>query len=238
MVSPLVSWGIPLLAAAVANAFLLGLDQAERELGTPKAERSRRVAIAALGVFGWMGLLAALALGGTLADFGVTPSPLLLVMASAPALALGVGLSSIGERLARGLPLVTLVAIHGFRVPLALVLYQATRDGLMPRVLSYAGYDYEIVSGVTAALLGGLLALGHVPLWLVAAWNTLGILLLLGSGVLAVAASPSIQAFGEYQVNAWIARFPYVWMLVLTGAAVLGHVVLTRRLLLDAQGSR
>lgn len=246
MASPLVAWGVPLFAAALANGFVFLVYQAEAELRADARARQRRVTAAALGVFAWMGFCALLALGGTLSAFAGSPWALLLVLASAPALALGVGASRIGERLARGLPLVTLVAVQGFRVPFELMLYQATRDGLMPVSLSYAGYNYEIVSGVTAALLGGLLALGRVPWAIIVLWNVLGAALLVTAGVLTVAASPSIQAFGRYQVNAWIARFPYVWVVVPWTAAALGHVVLTRRLWLDlrraaprtAQGSR
>jgi hypothetical protein len=84
-----------------------------------------------------------------------------------------------------------------------------------------------------------LAARGQAPRWLVIAWNTLGSLLLLTILGVAVASLPVFAAFGREpaRLNTWVAYFPFVWLPAgLVSAAVLGHVLLWRRLL--ARGMR
>jgi hypothetical protein len=52
----------------------------------------------------------------------------------------------------------------------------------------------------------------------------------------AVLALPLFAAFGPEQLNVWVTRFPYVWMAVMVGCALVGHVLLTRRLLSETRG--
>jgi hypothetical protein len=89
------------------------------------------------------------------------------------------------------------------------------------------------VTGATALIVGSLALLGHAPRWLLVAWNALGTTTLLAILGIAVASLPQFRAFGSEPalVNTWIAYFPFVWLPAgLVGGAVLGHVILWRRL--------
>jgi len=54
---------------------------------------------------------------------------------------------------------------------------------------------------------------------------------------IAFLATPLIRAFGDAQLNLWITQFPYSWMAVMVGAALLGHLLLARRLLQESAAS-
>jgi hypothetical protein len=113
-------------------------------------------------------------------------------------------------------------------------MHQAAVEGTMPLQMTYTGSNFDIVSGATALVVGGLAAWGRAPRSLLLAWNTLGSLLLVAILVIAVASLPAFAAFGQEpaQLNTWIAYFPYVWLPAgLVSAALLGHVLLWRRLL-------
>ena len=73
--------------------------------------------------------------------------------------------------------------------------------------------------------------------YLVLLWNALGSALLLAVVAIAVVSLPVFQVYGPQAVNTWVAYFPYVWLPAgLVTGALLGHVVLWRRLL--AHGMR
>jgi len=142
--------------------------------------------------------------------------------------------SRLGTTLASSVPVAWLVGFHAFRFPLELVMHRAATDGTMPPQMTFTGSNFDIVTGVSALLVGGVAATGRAPRWLLLAWNTLGTGLLVAILVIAVASLPLFQAFGSEpsRVNTWVAYFPFVWLPAgLVSAAALGHLLLWRRLL-------
>ena len=103
----------------------------------------------------------------------------------------------------------------------------------MPAQMTYTGNNLDIVTGTSALVVAALAAWDLAPRWLLLAWNALGSLLLVAILVIAVASLPAFAAYGSEPVrlNTWIAYFPFVWLPAgLVSAAVLGHVLLWRRL--------
>jgi hypothetical protein len=231
--SSVVTLGVPSLAIAVAAVIVVGYGNAGRALGEDVGARARAAARAAGVLVIWMTLTAVLAARGLLAQFARRPPPLVVLMAAAFVLAVGLGLSRPGARLARGLPLAALVGVHSFRLPLELLMHRAAREGVMPLQMSFGGRNFDIFSGATAIVVAWLLARGS-PRWIALAWNLLAVALLAAIAVIAVISTPMVHAFGSEpeRLNTWIAYFPFVWLpTVLLVGAVFGHVVLTRRLL-------
>ncbi|HEY3499207.1 MAG TPA: hypothetical protein VGK73_31165, partial [Polyangiaceae bacterium] len=226
------------IALGLAVLFVLGVRRAERVAGSEPALVRRRVFLAALGVASWMGLIALAAASGVLGRFDLRPPPMVLWFATVLGSAVLVGLSSWGKRLAAGLPFAALVGFQAFRLPLELVMHQAANDGLMPSVMSFNGYNFDIVSGISAALVACLIVLEKAPRWLIVAWNALGSALLLAIATIAMLASPVIRAFGDDQLNVWVTRFPYCWMAVMVAAALFGHLLVARKLLAERGPAR
>ncbi len=136
-------------------------------------------------------------------------------------------------------PLAILIGLQSFRLPLELVMHQAAREGTMPVQMTFTGSNFDIVTGATALLVALLAAFGRAPRWLVFAWNVLGSVLLVAILAIAVASLPAFAAFGREpeRLNTWVGFFPFVWLPAgLVSAAVLGHVLLWRRL--SARGMR
>jgi hypothetical protein len=228
--SKVVRFGIPGIALFLAALFVYAVFRSAERAGLPGRERVKQAVFAALGVSALMALMAALALTGVLARFDLRPPPLVLWMAGTLGAALAVGLSPLGRRLATELPFVALVGFQAFRLPLELVMHRAASDGVMPNVMSFTGYNFDILSGISAAVLGVALARGHVPRGVVVLWNALGVLLLANIVTIAVLATPIIRAFGEKELNLWVTQFPYCWIAVMVASALLGHVLVARKL--------
>jgi hypothetical protein len=155
--------------------------------------------------------------------------------------AVALGVSPLGARLARGLPLAALVGFQAFRLPLELIMDRAARSGAMPVQMSFEGYNFDIVTGASALVVAWLIVAGRAPRALIVAWNVVGIALLATIGVIAVASTPLLHAFGTapQQLNIWVATAPFVWLpTVFVACAIAGHIVLSRRLLLDRVAPR
>ena len=214
----------------VIALFVIGEAYAARRLGRSV---SSAVTLALAGSLLWMGLTGGLAASGLLARFDARPPPLAFLFAGTVALGVALGVSRVGGRIAEGLPLHVLVLAQGFRLPLELVMHAAANEGTMPRVMSYGGYNFDIVTGASALLVGALLQRG-APRTLAYAWNALGVVLLLVIIAVALLSSPIVRAFGDDQLNTWVAYVPFVWLpSVLVACAIAGHIVVWRRLAIE-----
>jgi len=221
--SYLVELGIPTLALVVVA--LVGL--AVRRIAGARAAIGY-----ALGAAVWLSLTAVLARGGFFTDPGSRPPRVLFLMLPSLGLPLLLGLSRTGKALASA-PLWLLIGLQSFRLPLELVMHRAATEGTMPVQMTYTGANFDIATGATALVIALLVARRALPGWLIIAWNALGSALLLAILAIAVASLPGFAAFGKQpeRLNTWIAYFPFVWLPAgLVSAAVLGHVLLWRRL--------
>jgi hypothetical protein len=214
----------------VVGLFVMGEAYAARRLGRSV---TAAVVLALAGSLLWMGLTGGLAASGVLARFDVRPPPLAFLFAGTVALGIGIGVSRVGGRIAEGLPLYVLVLAQGFRLPLELVMHAAAVEGTMPRVMSYGGYNFDIITGASALLVGLLLKRG-APRTLAIAWNALGVVLLGVIISVALLSSPLVRAFGNDQLNTWVAYVPFVWLpSILVAGAIAGHIVIWRRLAIE-----
>jgi hypothetical protein len=148
-------------------------------------------------------------------------------------IAVGVALSPLGGRIVARISIAALVGYQGFRVLVELLLHRAYLEGLMPIQMSYSGRNFDVVSGVTAILLGAWLATGRRSRALVLAWNVLGLILLANIiGVALLSAPTPFRVFMNEPENTFITRVPYVWLpAVMVLAALMGHVLVSRWLL-------
>ncbi|HVG44372.1 MAG TPA: hypothetical protein VM890_06555, partial [Longimicrobium sp.] len=96
-----------------------------------------------------------------------------------------------------------------------------------------------IVTGATAILLAAAfwLAPQRVSPKVVLLWNVLGSLLLANVVTIAILSAPTpLRTFMNEPANTWITQAPFVWLpAVFVVAALAGHVVVFRRLRMEAQ---
>lgn len=182
----------------------------------------------------WMTLVGGAAAAGVLARFDRTPPPMALLLPVIFGGSIALALSPVGRSIAGAWPVVALVGLQVFRLPLELVMHRAARIGIMPEELSYSGYNLDIVTGAAAVVLVALMRGRTLPRLLVWAWNLWGVWCLLVIAWVARTSSPLVRGFGDdpRHVNTWVLYLPYVWLpAVLVMIALTGHLVLTRKLL-------
>ena len=116
-----------------------------------------------------------------------------------------------------------LVVAQTFRILVEVLIHESSTIGLAPRQMTWQGYDFDIVTGITALVLAPFAR--SAPMSLVVAWNCLGLTLLLWVvGIAAVSFPTPFQLLRPD--STWLTLFPYVWLpSVLVTAALLGRVV-------------
>ena len=188
------------------------------------AARSKALAVTILT---WMLLAAALAQFGVLERFNGSPPPIAVFLACGFIGTVAISRSRWVKRLV-DLPLGYLVGFHAFRVLVELLLHQSSSIGLCPPQMTWSGYNFDIITGLTAVILASFARVA--PKWLVIAWNLMGLVLLaVVMGIAAISFPTSFQLMQPD--NRWVAAFPYVWLpAILVTAAFLGHLIIFRKL--------
>ncbi len=179
-----------------------------------------------LSVAAWMTLGAILARSGILHRFGSVPPPITLFFASGLVAAIVLGMSSWVRELV-ALPFSILVGVQSFRILVEVLMHQASTIGLAPNQMTWSGYNFDILTGLTALALAPFASAAKQLVFL---WNCLGVVLLIWVVGIAIVSMPT-----RFQLlrpdNTWVASFPYVWLpTVLVTAALLGHVIVFRKL--------
>ncbi|MBY0369775.1 hypothetical protein K2X33_03750 [bacterium] len=175
----------------------------------------------------WLGLLTLLTVSGMLEALPMPFVPLFIGLVLVAVL--GVGLSPFGRTLAAAIPIAALVGFQAFRLPLELVLHSWAEQGTIPQTMTWTGSNFDIFSGVVA-LIAAPFAAKHR--WVAWGANLVGTALLLNVIRVVAYSSPLPFAWGVEPPLALAMHLPYSWIApVCVGGALLGHILLTRKLL-------
>ena len=171
-------------------------------------------AIALIIMSSWLLVQALLTLSGFyLITDSIPPRGLLFVT---PPLLLIIALFATagGRRFVDKLNPGTLILIHTIRIPVEIVLYWLYLEKQVPRLMTFAGGNYDILSGLTAPL---VFYFGFVKKLfgrnLLLCWNIICLVLLLLIAGRAVLSIPSpFQRLAFDQPNIAVLHFPYCWL--------------------------
>jgi hypothetical protein len=168
------------------------------------------------GILAWQCLMAGLAFAGNFAQFDQPWRTLPLV---ALTMACTLGIATLPQTLVTlsAIPAWQWTAMQSIRFPLELLLYSLFVHGVIGSQMTFAGYNFDILVGLTAPVMAWLLYAHQnngVGLWvhrLNIVWNALGLILLLTILSIAVLSVPfAFQVFTLEPSNRMVAAFPFV----------------------------
>jgi hypothetical protein len=218
------------IPACLAAALAWGIAAASRRIGEVHTA-TRRAWVTLVAAIVWMSATWIAASSGVLRRWDATPPPFVLLVVGMVVLGFAIAFSRCGRLLASGLPLWTLVAVQGFRLPLELAMHALYGRGFVPLQMSYSGRNFDILTGASALVIAALVRVGRAPFWLVATWNTAGLALLINVVAIAILSTPPVHYFGTDRLNVWVTYPPFVWLpAVMVLAAFAGHLVIFRAL--------
>lgn len=193
------------------------------------ASRWSVLGVVALGALHW-----ALAEAGLYTDAHSFPPPQMALLAPVLFALLVTLLLPKGRAWLRGLPLFALTAIHALRLPVELVLHDAYGAGLVPQDMTYSGFNFDILSGITAlALLFWLRSARPPGRTVLLLWNLACLVLLLvvvGTAVLSIPST--VQRINFQQPNVLVTTTPWVLLpAVMVPSVIFAHVAALLQLL-------
>ena len=219
------------LAFTALTVLVAALDVLFVRRAAPPDHRAQWTVLAAVAVAAWLGIHAGLAESGVLEGASVPP-PVMPYLFLTILVALLLVFSPVGTRL-RELPLVWLVGLQSFRVPLEWLLHQLYEVGTLPVQMTWSGYNFDVLTGIGAIVIGGALWSGRrVPDGVVMAWNALGLALLLTVVTIALLSTPlPIRQFHNEPAVLLAFHAPFNWIVnVHVFTALVGHLVIFRAL--------
>jgi len=201
-----------------------------------REQAPQRTLLFALALGAWLGFSYGLAHSGWLLHPEYVPPRALFLLAPGVVISAGLACSSFGRVLIEGLPLAWLVGYQGFRIAVELVLWLLFREGVLPGQMTFEGSNLDVVSGISAILVAGLLGRGICGRWLVWVWNCGSLLLLANIVVIAVRSMPGPWCgYPSGPANVIVLSGVFVWIPALyVLAAWFGHVLVFRALLRPA----
>jgi hypothetical protein len=135
----------------------------------------------------------------------------------------------------------TLTLLHTIRIPIEFVLYWLYLDKQVPKLMTFAGGNYDIISGITAPI---VFYFGFVNKLIgrniILLWNLLCLGLLFLIVRHAIFSIPSsLQKFGFDQPNIAILHFPYAWLpSCIVPMVLFSHLAMIRKLILSGTGEK
>jgi hypothetical protein len=222
----------------LAAAFILTVW---RESATPPASSKwleRQLGLA-YPIF-LMGVSGVFAARGALRNFSAQPPPLLPVLLASTVFTISIALSLLGRRIATQVPLWGLVGFQSFRVLVELLLWGIHRQGVLPVQMTFEGYNFDILTGLSAIGLAWAAKRGRVSDRVLLIWNLGGLALLINIVTIAVLSMPTpLRAFMNGPANTIVAELPFVWIpCVMVQAALFVHILVFRALRMRSDAAR
>ena len=192
----------------------------------------RRTAIGiSIGLPLWLAYVGALGHAGVLRNPALRPPGIAYVIAPAILFVFLAGVRSrAGGRAAVAVPLAVLVAGQAYRVGVELFFHQIWLEGLVPRMLTFAGANVDVWLGLTAPLAAWASTRGRTGLQLTIAWCAVGLLALANVAVRSALTAPGpLNLLHAELPNLAIGTYPYMFIPgFLAPLAVLLHVLAIR----------
>ncbi|HMJ07714.1 MAG TPA: hypothetical protein VK468_01835 [Pyrinomonadaceae bacterium] len=187
----------------------------------------------------WLGVQAYLAASGFYQNTAAFP-PRIFLFGAIPGLLFAIFVCLIfRSAFIQNLPLRALTLLHVVRVPVELTLYLLFLAKLVPEAMTFAGRNFDILSGLTAPVVFVLgFRAGRLNKPLLIVWNVAALALLINIVATAILAFPSkLKLLAFDQPNVAIMYFPFVWLpTVIVPIVFFAHAAaLTRLMSRDAK---
>ncbi len=107
-----------------------------------------------------------------------------------------------------------LTLLHTVRIPVELTLLWLFRAGQVPRLMTFEGWNFDILSGITAPIIYFLaFRKGGVNRTMLIIWNVVALALLANIVTIAVLSFQSpMQRLAFEQPNVGVTYLPYIWL--------------------------
>lgn len=230
--------GFIFVSLLCVGVIVYGLHRALVAASTPPAQHRRIVWGTIVVIACWIAGIGVAAAMGIFHDFSSFP-PKMIAVALPPFFVLL--FLTFRPSVTRLLPFVSpawLVGIQSFRIAVEILLWLLFMQGLVPIQMTFEGYNFDVLTGLTALPVVYFIAKKRVPNVALVLWNSAGLVLLFTIVSIAFMSMPTpMRVFMNEPSNTIIAHFPFVWLPgVLVPVAYSMHFFSLRQLFLARRG--
>ena len=199
-------------------------------VGAVQGELVRRKPRVGSSFFVWLVITGILGSTAKLHDFSQRPPRIVVLIALS---VVGVYFGSYfpaARKLMESPGLAWLIGLQVFRVAVEIFLDLGYRAGFVPMQMTLEGRTWDVLTGLTALPMAWLVAKQKAPRWLIYAWNTMGLALLLNVMTIAALSMPTpLRHFQNEPPSTFVTYFPYVWLpTYLVQVAWMSHLLIFR----------
>jgi len=167
-----------------------------------------------LFVCSWMGVTAVLGLTGFYRNYDAFPPRFMFLLPLGLLFVIIFSFTKKGKQFMQGIDNKWITLIHTIRIPVEVVLYYVFLAGLIPDLMTFEGYNFDIISGVTAPIVFYFYFVKQkLSKGFLLFWNFLCLGLL--ANILTIAflsAKTPFQQLAFHQPNIGVTYFPFVWL--------------------------
>ncbi|MFD2515559.1 hypothetical protein ACFSRY_16925 [Pontibacter locisalis] len=227
---------------AICLAFLLiGIRITFNRMGLPAAVANKRMAIITAALTVWLLCVSTLSLMGVFSDFKSLPPKMFLAIIIPLIVILWLTFSSATKRFFAAVPPGWMMAFQVFRVPVELFLWLQFLDGLTPVQMTFEGFNWDVLTGITAPVFAYLCyGQGRHLRGLAIIWNLAGLVLVINIVVISILSAPvPFRTFYNEPANTVVTQFPVILLpAVLVPLAYGMHLFSLRKALMEKKVSR
>lgn len=207
---------------------LFGIFQAQEN------KKNKTFTLVAVLLSLWLVMVATLAVNGFYTNFEAVPPRLIFALIPPIILIVFLVSNSKSRLFLKKIPITTMTYLHIIRVPVEIILWWMFLGGLVPKLMTFEGINYDILSGITAPFIA-IFAVGFKNKRRIIAivWNfvALGLLFNIVGHALLSAPTP-FQKFAFDMPNIGVSYFPFVWLpAFVVPAVIFAHLVSLIKLL-------
>lgn len=189
-----------------------------------------------IGLIVWLGIQAIISLNHIYSNDYESIPPRIFLLGVLPNILVifWIFMSRSGRRFIDSLDIKKLTYLHVVRIPVELVLYWLFLCKLIPEILTFEGWNFDIIIGVTAPLIIYFgFTRGTLTTSILFLWNVIGIMLLFFVFISALLSAPSpLQQLAFDQPNIGLLYFPFSWLpTFIVPLVVFGHLISIRQLM-------
>ena len=182
----------------------------------------------------WIAIVGVLGLSGFYKEVGKVPPRFVFLLGPVTLFVLLLFTTKKGRKFIDSLDIKWLTLLHVVRLPVEVILHSIFLSGLIPVYMTFEGYNFDIISGITAPIVYHLVFVKRVlGMRFLLFWNFLCLVLLLNILTIAVlSAQTPFQQIAFDQPNIGVTYFPFVWLpTVIVPIVLLSQLAAIRQLI-------
>ncbi|GHM98596.1 hypothetical protein WSM22_00860 [Cytophagales bacterium WSM2-2] len=205
--------GFPLITIVFYWLALVELRKALQKTSFEEAKQKRIFRRVIISLCIWAVAVSAWSLSGMMQKFSLFPLNFMPVLAIPMITVVVILFSKTTREILEQVGLQSVVAIQSFRFFVEVVMWLLFVENQLPVQMTFEGRNFDILAGLTGAIVAWLISIQKVNKWMLVIWNIACLGLLVNIVAVAILSMPTpIQQFFNEPIPTLVAKFPYAFL--------------------------